>query len=60
MNFINLTSLLFKRKARSYISRYFAAAKMKAERFQNSTSNKSRRERERDTFVGPLLLGYNM
>lgn len=32
----------------------------KAELFQNSISNKSRSERERDTFVGPLLRGYNM
>lgn len=38
----------------------FAAARMKAERFQNSTTNKSHRERKRDTFAGPLLLGYNM
>lgn len=43
-----------------YTLRCFAAVKMKAERFQNSTSNKSRRERRRDTFAGPLLPGYNM
>lgn len=38
-----------------------AAAEMKSERFQNSSSNKSRREGGRgDTPVGQLLLGYNM